>query len=105
MNDKFFKNKIYFQTSTSLLMLFVKDLEILILFGTFSEFLFIGVAISAVIYLRLTRPKVPDTIQVSIFKTHQLLASFYINLQNFYSTRFQFYIRYFSLLFAYSWFH
>ena len=53
--------------STSVFVLFVEDLSLLILFGTFSEFLFIGVAISAIVYLRIKKPNLPRPIKVSLF--------------------------------------
>jgi hypothetical protein len=50
------------------MVLFVEDLSILILFGTFSEFLFIGVAITAIIYLRFKKPHLPRPIKVNNFQ-------------------------------------
>jgi amino acid transporter len=58
---------IVLMTSTSVFALFLEDLSLLILFGTFSEFFFIGVAISAIIYLRLKKPNLPRPIKVPLF--------------------------------------
>jgi len=57
---------ILLQTFVSLLMLLIKDLDTLVLYGTFSEVLFIGITISTVIYFRYSRPTAHRPIKVHI---------------------------------------
>lgn len=51
-------------TITSILMLFLGDVKTLILYGTFTEFLFIGISISTIIYLRKKKPDVKRPIKL-----------------------------------------
>lgn len=51
----------------SLVMLMVKDLETLILYGTFSEILFISIALSSIFYFRYTKPDADRPIKVLPF--------------------------------------
>jgi hypothetical protein len=45
-------------------MLLLGNLKTLILYGTFTEFLFIGISISSILYLRRTRPNIERPIKV-----------------------------------------
>jgi hypothetical protein len=47
-------------------MLFLGDVKTLILYGTFTEFLFIGISISTIIYLRKKKPDIKRPIKVSL---------------------------------------
>jgi hypothetical protein len=47
------------------MMLLVKDLDTLILYGTFSEMLFIAIALSSIFYFRYTRPLAYRPIKVT----------------------------------------
>jgi len=48
----------------SLIMLLVKDLDTLIMYGTFSELFFIAVALSSIFYFRYSMPNAPRPIKV-----------------------------------------
>lgn len=56
---------LFMQVITTLLMLLVDDLTILILYGTFSDFVFTSLAISSIFYLRYKRPTTIRPIKVS----------------------------------------
>ena len=45
-------------------MLLLGDVNSLILYGTFTELLFIGISISSIIYLRKTKPDIKRPIKV-----------------------------------------
>jgi hypothetical protein len=51
------------------MMLLLKDLETLIFYGTFSEMLFIAIALSSIFYFRYTRPLAYRPIKVSRYET------------------------------------
>lgn len=57
---------IVLQTIISLLMLLVKDLDTLILYSTFSEILFIAIALSSIFYFRYKRPDAERPIKVNL---------------------------------------
>ena len=45
-------------------MLLLGDIKALILYGTFTELLFIGISISTILYLRKTKPHIERPIKV-----------------------------------------
>ncbi len=69
------------QVITSLLMLLIDDLSILILYGSFSDFLFTSIAISSIFYFRLTRPNAIRPIKVFISNKQTVLKKLWINFQ------------------------
>ncbi len=60
-------------------MLMIKDIDNLILYGTFSELFFIFISISSVLYFRYTRPNAirPIKVRFHLFNCKNIL---FINL-------------------------
>lgn len=65
----------FFQYPITLLILFLGDIYSLLNFMSFLRWLFIGVAVVGLIYLRYTRPDMPRPFKVNRFS---VLAAYYL---------------------------